>query len=231
SGNTGIAYAQICASLQIGVTIVLPENASPERKEILTALGVELVYTSKFGTTDEAQHKALEMAEGNPDLYFYADQYANPSNWQAHQQTTAMEIVQQTRGAVTHFITGLGTTGTYIGTTIGLKSHDEKVQCIGLQPETALHGLEGWKHLETAKVPKIYKEDIGDGKRIVSTQDAYELIRHVARTQGLLLSPSSAANVAGAIQLAEELDEGYIVTMFPDDAQKYMDVITQVINA
>ncbi len=231
SGNTGIAYAQICAFLGLELSIVLPENASQERKEILSILGAELIYSSKFGTTDEAQDKALELSNQQPRRFYYADQYANENNWKAHKETTAKEIIRQTHGEVTHFITGLGTTGTYIGTTIGLKSHDEKIQCIGLQPESALHGLEGWKHLETAKVPAIYRNEIGDGLRTVYSQDAYDLIERAARTQGLLLSPSSAANLVGAIRLADEIDEGHIVTVFPDDAHKYMDVFKQVINS
>lgn len=231
SGNTGIAYAQICAFLDLRLSIVLPENASSERKEILSVLGAELIYTSRFGSTDEAQDRALEMANQRPKHFYYADQYANENNWKAHKETTAKEIISQTQGEVTHFITGIGTSGTYIGTTIGLKSHDEKIQCIGLQPESALHGLEGWKHLETAKVPAIYRSEIGDGLRTIYSQDAYDLIERAAKTQGLLLSPSSSANLVGAIRLADEIDEGHIVTIFPDDAHKYMDVFKQVINS
>ena len=228
SGNTGIAMAQIGAAMRIPVTLVLPENASPERKNILNGLGAEIIYTSKFGTTDEAQEVALSMSFKHPGKYFYADQYSNENNWKAHLETTASEIISQTDGKITHFIAGLGTTGTFIGTTIGLKSYNKNIKCIALQPDSALHGLEGWKHLDTAKIPAIYRNDLADEVREVLTSDAYRLVKKIAQEEGLLLSPSSAANLAGALQLADEIDEGVIVTVCPDDMSKYQEVLHQI---
>jgi cysteine synthase B len=228
SGNTGIAMAQIGAALRIPVTLVLPENASPERKSILKGLGAEIIYTSKFGTTDEAQEMALSMSLNKPGKYFYADQYSNENNWKAHVETTAQEIIKQTNGEITHFIAGLGTTGTFIGTTIGLKSYNKNIRCIALQPDSALHGLEGWKHLDTAKIPSIYREDLADEVRIVETSDAYRLVKQIAIEEGLLISPSSAANLLGAIQLSDEIEEGVIVTVCPDDISKYQEVLQQI---
>lgn len=225
SGNTGIAYAHIAAALGISLTIVLPENASQERKYILKALGAELIYTSKFGGTDEAQEKAKELANTYPDLYFYADQYSNPANWQAHQLTTAPEIWAQSKQQITHFVAGLGTTGTLVGTSKGLKALNPSIQSIALHPETALHGLEGWKHLETAKVPLIYAPQLIDQHLEISTLEAYEYLKQIAAKEGLLVSPSAAANLAGAIKVANQLNEGTVVTVFPDDASKYGEVL------
>lgn len=230
SGNTGIAYASICSSLNIPLTIVIPENASAERKMILNSLGAELIYTSKFDATDGSQAKALELSQSNPDLYYYADQYANDANWKAHFEQTSHEIINQTKGDITHFITGLGTTGTFVGTTKGLKSLNPTIQGISLQPETALHGLEGWKHLETAKVPQIYDSSVADDHSTVSTIESYEMIKQVAASGGLLLSPSAAANLVGAVQLAGQIDRGHIVTMFPDNAEKYSEVLNHLFS-
>ncbi len=230
SGNTGIAYATIGAALGIPVTIVIPENASEERKLILKSLGAELVYTSRFDATDGSQAKAKELFAEAPDEYYYADQYANDANWQAHYHSTANEVLQQTQGEITHFVTGLGTTGTFVGTTRGLKDLNPSIQSVALHPETALHGLEGWKHLGTAQVPNIYDATLADKNLTVTTGDGYDLIRLTANTEGLLLSPSSAANLAGAIEVAKELDHGVVVTMFPDNAEKYGEVLRQIIN-
>lgn len=228
SGNTGIAYAHIGAALGIPVTLCLPENASEERKQVLRALGVELELTSRGGGTDEAQEVALKKYEDNPDHFFYADQYSNSSNWKAHYQTTGQEIWNQTDHQITHFITGLGTTGTFIGTSRRLKEFNRNIKLIGLQPDLAMHGLEGWKHLETAQTPAIYDNSVPDELRSISTDRAYELIRKTAREEGLLLSPSSAANLAGALQLTEEIEQGVIVTVFPDDGSKYGEVLNQL---
>ena len=225
SGNTAIAYAAIGAALSIPVTICLPENASEERKLLLKAYGAEVIYTSKYGSTDEAQEMALDLSQSNPDRYFYADQYGNDSNWLAHyQKGTADEIFQQTEGAVTHFVTGLGTTGSFTGT--GRRLHELKpnISLTSLQPETALHGLEGWKHLETAKVPKIYDDTVADQNLDISTLEAYEWIKKAAGSTGLLLSPSSGANLAGAVKVAEKLEAGVVVTLFPDSAERYGEV-------
>lgn len=228
SGNTGIAYASLGAALGIPVTLCIPENASKERKQILEALGVHLIYTSKFDATDGSQLKAKELKATYPEKYYYADQYGNDNNWKAHYNTTAVEILAQTNQQITHFVAGLGTTGTFVGTSRRLKLENPNLQTISLQPEIALHGLEGWKHLPTAKVPKIYDATIADASLVIDTLTAYDLIKQVAEKEGLLLSPSAAANLAGAIQVAEQIDKGVIVTVFPDSADKYSEVLKQI---
>ncbi|MEM7551047.1 MAG: cysteine synthase family protein [Bacteroidota bacterium] len=225
SGNTAIAYATIGASLGIPVTICLPENASDERKKILNALGAKVVYTSKFGSTDEAQEKAQELVEKHPDEYFYADQYNNESNWKAHYHGTAQEIIKEVGNELTHFIAGLGTTGTFTGTGRGLKDFNENIKLVGLQPDNAMHGLEGWKHLETAKVPGIYDQQLADEIHEVDSFEAFEYLKRAAKEEGLMLSPSSAANLMGAIKVAEQIDEGTIVTVFPDNMDKYSELL------
>ena len=200
SGNTGIAYAAIAAELGIPVTICLPENASQERKDLLWNLGANIVFTSRFESTDGAQEKARELKAVYPDKYFYADQYNNEANWKAHYNSTAFEIYQQTEQQITHFVAGLGTTGTFVGTSRRLKELDSEIQCIALHPDTALHGLEGWKHLETAKVPGIYDGQIADQNLLVDTLVAYEMVKLAKEKENLLLSPSAAANLAGAHQ-------------------------------
>ena len=228
SGNTGIAYASICARLSIPLTICLPSNASVERKNILQALGAELIYTSPLEGTDGAQAKARDLYHNNPKEYFYADQYNNDNNWKAHYYGTAREIYHQTEGSITHFVAGLGTTGTFTGTGRKLREINGDIRLIALQPETALHGLEGWKDLETAKVPGIYDPSLHDEVRSVSTGDAYDWLKIFAREEGMLISPSAAANLAGAIKLAEEITNGVIVTVFPDNATKYQEVINEL---
>jgi S-sulfo-L-cysteine synthase (O-acetyl-L-serine-dependent) len=230
SGNTGIAYATIAGAIGIPVTLCVPENASPERKLILKALGVNVIYTSRFDSTDGSQLKAQELLEQNPEKYFYADQYKNDNNWKAHYIHTSNEIYKQTDGKITHFVAGLGTTGTFTGTGRGLKKHKEDIKLISLQPQTALHGLEGWKHLETAIVPKIYDDTLADSNLSIDTQEAYDLIKKVASKEGLLLSPSSAANLLGAIKTAQGIEKGVVVTVFPDNAEKYSEVINSIFN-
>jgi len=225
SGNTGIAYAHMGASLGIPVTLCLPENASIERKNILKALGVDLRFTSRMGGTDEAQQIAKEIHENDPGKYFYADQYSNDSNWKAHFDSTAPEIWNQTGGNITHFITGLGTTGTFTGTGRRLKQYKPGIRLISVQPELAMHGLEGWKHMETAQVPSIYDASLADEHRTISTEEAHDVLKVAANEEGLLLSPSSAANLAAALKLARELEDGNIVTVFPDDGSKYGEII------
>jgi S-sulfo-L-cysteine synthase (O-acetyl-L-serine-dependent) len=228
SGNTGIAYAAIGSALGIRVALCLPENASKERKQILTAFGAEIIYTSKYEGTDGAQELAKEMAQKNPDKYFYADQYKNNNNWKAHYHTTAVEIFRELPG-ITHFVTGLGTTGTFIGTGRRLKEFNPDIQLISFQPDSALHGLEGWKHLETAIVPGIYDPFVADKNIEVRTEEAYEVVRNAAKYEGLLLSPSSAANIAGALKIIDELEEGIVVTVLPDNADKYSEVIKKIL--
>ena len=228
SGNTGIAYGAICSALGIPLTLCLPSNASPERKRILEALGVEIVPTSPFEGTDGAQVECRAMMEVQSDRYYYLDQYAHPANRRAHYHGTAGEIWMQTGGEVTHFVAGLGTTGTFNGTTTRLKEFAPEIQCIAFQPESALHGLEGWKHLETADVPAIHDHSIADEHRTVSTEAAYTMVVDIARSEGLLISPSAGANLAAARSVAEELDRGTIVTTLADDASKYGDVMAQL---
>jgi len=228
SGNTGIAYAAIGAALGINVALCLPENASKERKQILASLGAKIIYTSKYEGTDGAQDVAKNLAQRNPGKYFYADQYKNDNNWKAHYHTTAVEIFKDTPH-LTHFVTGLGTTGTFVGTGRRLKELNREIQLISFQPDSAMHGLEGWKHLETAIVPRIYDPLVADKNIEVSTEEAYEVIRAAAKYEGLLLSPSSAANIAGALKIINDIDEGVVVTMLPDNADKYSDVIKKIL--
>jgi cysteine synthase B len=230
SGNTGVAYATIGAALGIPVTLCIPENISSQKQTTLKAMGANIIYTSKFGTTDEAQEKAKALSLEHPNAYFYTDQYANENNWKAHYNGTADEIWKQTKGKVTHFVAGLGTTGTFVGTSRKLKEKNANIQTISLQPETAMHGLEGWKHLESAKVPKIYDEHIADKNLFIDTLAAYEMIKAVAKHEGLLLSPSAAANLVGAIQVAEKIDKGVIVTTFADHGNNYQDVLEQILQ-
>ena len=228
SGNTGIAYASIGAAVGISVTLCLPENASEERKRILKSLGVDIKYTSKFEGTDGAQIKAKELYAENPDKYFYADQYSNDNNWKAHFQTTAPEIWEQTNRKITHFVAGLGTTGTFTGTGRRLKSFNPNIELVALQPANPMHGLEGWKHLETAIVPKIYDDSVADRILEVDTLASFDLVKKTAKKEGLLISPSAAANLLGAIKVAEKIDKGIIVTTFADSADKYTEVMNQI---
>jgi cysteine synthase B len=228
SGNTGIAYAAIGKELGIRVSLCLPENASKERKEILKSLGAEIILTSKFEGTDGAQQSAKELATKYPHIYYYADQYKNESNWQAHYNTTAVEIYNELPG-ITHFVTGLGTTGTFVGTGRRLKEYNPAIHLTSLQPDSALHALEGWKHLETALVPAIYDPALADDNLEVSTEESHEILKAALKHEGLLLSPSSAANIAGAIRVAKELDKGIVVTVLPDNADKYGDVINRIL--
>ena len=229
SGNTGIAYAAIAKEAGIKVTLCLPENASIERKEILKSLGVNIIYTSNLDGTDGSQIVAREMAQEDPGKYFYADQYKNENNWKAHYHTTALEIFGEVP-EITHFVAGMGTTGTFVGTGRRLKELNPAIKLIALQPDSALHGLEGWKHLETAIVPAIYDPMVADQVIDISTEEAYEMLREVDEKEGLLLSPSSAANIAGAIKVASAISVGTIVTVLPDNADKYSEVIKKLIR-
>ena len=227
SGNTGIAYAQIGKFLGIRVALCLPENASAERKEILRSLGAELVLTSRFEGTDGAQELARSMADEYPELYFYADQYKNENNWKAHYYGTAPEILSQVPG-ITHFVTGLGTTGSFVGTGRRLKKEKPTIKLISLEPDNPLHGLEGWKHLETAVVPKIYDPSVADDNMEISTEEAYQMMVDVKVKEGLILSPSAAANLVGAIKVANGLEKGIVVTLLPDNGDKYGELINKL---
>ncbi len=230
SGNTGIAYGSICHQLGIPVSLCLPENASAERIEILQELGVEIIYTSRFESTDGAQLKAQELVHEHPEKYFYADQYRNENNWKAHYETTAHEIWEQTQGRITHFSNALGSTGTFIGTSRKLKELNNSIQLIALQPDSALHGMEGWKHLETAIVPTIYDPTVADEVQSISTEEAYELIHLIKKEEGILISPSAAANLAAAQKIAKENSNACVVTTLADNADKYSEVIKFIFN-
>lgn len=228
SGNTGIAYAAIAQKLGIKVALCLPENASEERKNILRNLGAEIIYTSKFEGTDGAQDVAKKLATEDPDRYYYASQYTNENNWKGHYFTTAVEIFNEAPG-ITHFVAGLGTTGTFTGTGKRLKALNPNIQLVSLQPDLPMHGLEGWKHLETAVVPAIYDPTLADQMLEVGTEEAYEILKKTATEEGLLISPSAAANLVGAIKVAKKIDQGTIVTILPDNADKYQEIIKKLL--
>jgi len=225
SGNTGIAYAMIAAALGYPVKLCLPDSASPERKRILTAYGAGLVITPGDEGTDGAIRRVQKIVAADPEKYFYPDQYSNPANWQAHYRTTANEIWEQTSGRITHFVAGLGTSGTFVGTTKRLKELNPEIRCVSLQPDASFHGLEGWKHMETAIRPAIYDDKLADENRSVSTEESYRLVKRLAREEGLLVSPSAAAALLGCFQVAARLpknEHAVIVTVFADSASKYL---------
>ncbi|CAN5835413.1 cysteine synthase family protein [soil metagenome] len=223
SGNTGIAYAMIGAARGYKVTLTLPKNASAARKKILKLYGARIIETDPMNGTDGAQIKAKELVAEFPDRYFYPDQYNNEANWKAHFETTAPEIWQQTNGRITHFLAGLGTTGTFIGTSRGLKNFNPKIKTISMQPATPLHGLEGMKHLETAIVPGIYDASVADENVEVETEDAQSMTRALAREEGLFVGVSSGANVFAALRQARQLKtESVIVTILCDGGGKYL---------
>ena len=226
SGNTGIAYAMLGAAMGFPVTLVMPSNVSPERKQILAAYGVNIVWTDPADGTDGAICKAREMASDHPDEYWYADQYSNDNNWRAHYRTTANEIWQQTEGRVTHFVAGLGTSGTFVGTTRRLKELNPGIQCISLEPDSPFNGLEGLKHMETAMVPRIYDAHLADRKMEIETETAYAMARQLARDNGLMVGVSAAAAVAASTRIAEECakrdEAAVIVTVLCDGADKYL---------
>lgn len=223
SGNTGIAYAMVGAARGYKVRLCVPENASPERKLILRALGAELVLTSPLEGTDGAIREARRMFAADPDRYFYPDQYNNDANWRAHYDTTAPEIIEQTSGRLTHFVAGLGTSGTFVGTGRRLRKFNPEIKLISFQPDSPFHGLEGLKHMETAIVPGIYDPSLADADLRVSTERAYQMVRRLAREMGLMAGISSGAAVAAMINVAQTVDRGsVVVTIFPDGAEKYL---------
>jgi cysteine synthase B len=222
SGNTGIAYAMIAAERGYKVTVALPKNASHERKQSLIAYGANLVLTDPTESTDGAQRYVRKVVDQNPGNYFYPDQYNNDANWRAHYETTAMEIWRQTEGQVTHFVTGLGTSGTFMGVTRRLKELNPAIRCISMQPDGPLHGLEGLKHMASAMVPGIYDPEIADEQMEVRTEDAHQMALKLAREEGLLVGVSSAANMVAAMKVAERLKDGVVVTIFCDSAAKYL---------
>jgi S-sulfo-L-cysteine synthase (O-acetyl-L-serine-dependent) len=222
SGNTGIAYAMVGAARGYSVTLCLPDNASPERKLMLRALGAALVLTSPLEGTDGAIREARRMHAADPGRYFYPDQYNNDGNWRAHYDTTAPEIIEQTSGRLTHFVAGLGTSGTFVGTGRRLRRFNPNIRLISFQPDGPFHGLEGLKHMESAIVPGIYDPTLADEDLRVSSERAYDMVRRLAREEGLLAGISSGAALAVSLDVARRLDSGVIVTVFPDGAEKYL---------
>lgn len=226
SGNTGIAYAMICAARGYRVHLCMPENASIERKRILRAYGAHLILTSAMDGSDGAQREAKRLFETEPEKYFYPDQYNNPANWQAHYQTTAPEIWAQTGGRVTHFVAGLGTSGTFTGTGKRLREFNPDIKLYSFQPDSPLHGLEGMKHMPTSIVPGIYDQSLANDNIEVATDDAHAMVRWMARHEGLLIGISAAGAAVAALQLAQQIEaageSGVIVTVFPDAADKYL---------
>ncbi len=222
SGNTGIAYALIGAARGHRVRLVMPDNVSEERKSLVTAYGAEIVYSDGLEGSDGAIRLCRELVAKDPDLYFYPDQYSNPNNPRAHYEGTGVEILEQTGGRLTHFIAGLGTTGTFVGTTRRLKEHDPRIHAIAVQPDDAFHGLEGLKHLPSAIVPRIWDPALGDELWGAPTEPAYELARRLARGEGLLVGHSSGAALWAVRKLAETEPEAVVVTIFADGGDRYL---------
>jgi cysteine synthase B len=222
SGNTGIAYAMIGAAKDYRVRLCMPSNVSKERKRILKAYGAEIVYTDPMEGSDGAILRVRDMVKQNPDLYFYANQYDNPANWGAHYRTTAPEIFEQSQGRVTHFVAGLGTSGTFIGTARRLKELDPRIQCLSFQPDSPFHGLEGMKHMPTAIQPGIYDASVADENLEIATEDAHIMTLRLAREEGLLVGVSAGAAMVAALKVANRLTRGVVVTIFPDSGDKYL---------
>lgn len=222
SGNMGISYATFGAALGIPVTLTIPASASRERFTMLRALGAQLILTDPTEGSDGAILEARKLANEKPDLYWYARQYDNPANWQAHYQSTGPEILSQTDGNVTHFVAGLGTSGTLTGTGRYLREQWPEINIIAFQPDAAFHGLEGLKHMPTAMQPGIYDPTFADEIREVRTEDAHEMVRRLAREEGLFVGISSGAAAVAALRVASELEEGIVVTIFPDAGYKYL---------
>lgn len=221
SGNTGVAYAWICSALGLELELVMPENAS-DKKRIIEAFGTKIVYTDPLEGSDGAILEARKIYNSNPEKYFYPDQYNNSNNWLAHYQTTANEIWQQTRGQLTHFIAGIGTGGTIVGVGRRLKELNPDIVIVGVEPATALHGLEGLKHMASSIVPGIYDASVHNFKINVYTEDAYEMCCRLAREEGILVGFSSGAALFASIEVATQLNEGIIVTVFPDSGERYL---------
>jgi len=226
SGNTGIAYAMIAAYKGYRVRLCLPANATQERKNILHAYGAELILTDPGEGSDGAIRKCREVYASDPDLYFYPDQYSNPANWMAHYDGTALEILSQTDGRVTHFVACMGTSGSFMGTSRRLKEEKRGIRCISAQPSSGFHGLEGLKHMPTAIVPAIYDSELADDNIWIETEDAYEEVRLLARNEALLVGISSGANLVAAREVGRKLvkagERGVIVTILADSAYKYL---------
>src|SRR6202162_6327655 len=222
SGNTGIAYSLVGAAKGYRVKLVMPANVSDERKALVVAYGAEIVYSDPLEGSDGAIIKVRDLVAAEPDSYFYPDQYSNPANWRAHYEGTAVEIIEQTSGRLTHFIAGLGTTGTFVGNARRLKEHNSSIRTIAVQPEDSFHGLEGLKHIPAEIVPKIWDPSTADEIWGCPTEPAYDLARGVARSEGLLVGHSSGAALWAVRRLAETISEGVVVTVFPDSGDRYI---------
>jgi S-sulfo-L-cysteine synthase (O-acetyl-L-serine-dependent) len=226
SGNTGIAYAMIGAALGYRVKLCVPENVTPERKRILRAYGAELVFTDPLEGSDGAIREARRIHARAPERYFYADQYNNEANWRAHYDTTGPEILEQTGGRITHFVAGLGTSGTFVGVGRRLREfareHAREISLVSVQPDAPLHGLEGLKHMASAIVPGIYDSSLADADLGIQTEEAYTVVRRLAQEEGLLVGISSGAALAAAVAVARTVREGVIVTIFCDSGEKYL---------
>src|SRR6266704_2988896 len=225
SGNTGIAYAMIGAAEGFPVTLCMPENVSVERKRILFAYGANIIYTDAADGSDGAIRAARELYAREPEKYFYADQYSNPANWQAHYHGTAEEIWQQTEGRITHFVAMMGTSGTFMGTSRRLKELNPQIRCISLQPDSPFHGIEGAKHMASAIVPGIYDASLADEDLCISTEDSYAMAIRASREEGLLVGISAGSAIAGSLQVARRLpkdQEAVFVTVLPDSGDKYL---------
>jgi cysteine synthase B len=226
SGNTGIAYAMLGAALGFPVTLCVPSNVSPERKHILDAYGAQVIWTDPADGSDGAIRTARALAAAEPGSYVYADQYGNEQNWKAHYRTTGNEIWRQTEGQLTHFVAGLGTSGTFMGTTRRLKELNPKIQCISMQPDSPFNGFEGLKHMATAIVPPIYDPSLADVSMEMETERAYDMAKELGRKDGLLVGVSAAGAVAASLQIAEQEAkagrEAVIVTILCDSADKYL---------
>ena len=222
SGNTGIAYAMMGAARGYAVKLCMPSNVTPERKRILRAYGAEMVLTDPMDGSDGAIREVRRIYAEDPDPYFYPDQYSNPANWRAHYETTGPELLAQTDGAITHLVAGVGTAGTFMGIGRFLRDHAPQVRLISVQPETALHGLEGLKHMESAIVPPIYDPTLADQDERAGTEDAYTLTRRLATEEGLLVGISSGAALSVGLRIAARLDSGVVVMIFCDGGEKYL---------
>lgn len=223
SGNTGIAYAMLCGPLGIRVKLAMPANASEPRKRLLEAYGAEVILTDPLEGTDGSRKLVIEMVAEEPDRYFYPDQYNNDANWRAHFRTTGAEILDQTGGRVTHFVSALGTTGTFTGVSRRLKANNPGVQTLAVQPDSALHAIEGLKHIATADVPGIFDPTLVDRFIEVSTEESEEMTRRLARDEGMFVGISSGANVAAALKVAGEIDQGVVVTILCDSGTRYFE--------
>jgi len=222
SGNTGIAYAWIGAAMEYRVKLCMPKNASEERKKILRAYGVDFVLTDPGEGSDGAIREARRLYAEDQEKYFYPDQYSNPANPRSHYESTAPEIWEKTNGEITHFVAGLGTSGTFVGTASRLKEYNPDIRVVSFEPDSAFHGLEGMKHMESAIVPEIYDPTVADENRLASTEDAYEMVKRVAREEGVLIGISAGAAVATALEVAREIEHGVVVTILCDGADKYL---------